>query len=167
MMDRRTGGQEDRTDLLITIYFQAAPLDNYHETSLSGRNGGHSGGHPGSPDPHHEGHTGVGGHNHKDHEQELFIDPVSCPRYEENIHLSRVLMWWSFSLRHSAGLAEVGRGPRGEISNFRHMLGLDTNSSGVQHKPRTMKDSKEIMKKRRERAICIVSIGRRGGAQLP
>ena len=45
--------------------------------------------------------------------------------------------------------------PRGgEISNFRHLLGLD---SGQQTKPRTMKDSKEIMKKRRERAICIVS----------
>ena len=45
--------------------------------------------------------------------------------------------------------------PRGgEISNFRHLLGLD---SGQQHKPRTMKDSKEIMKKRRERAICVVS----------
>ena len=50
------------------------------------------------------------------------------------------------------------RGGRGEISNFRHMLGLDSTSSGLQHKPRTMKDSKEIMKKRRERAICIVSI---------
>ena len=152
-----TGGQEDRTDLLITIYyFQAPPLDNYHETSLSGRNGGHSSAHPGSPDPHHEGHTGVGGHNHKDHEQELFIDPVSCPRY-----MRRPLIyqesWWSIPLRHSAGLPEL-RGPRGEMNNFRQMLGLDTRSSAVQHKPRTMKDSKEIMKKRRERAICIVSI---------
>ena len=66
------------------------------------------------------------------------------------------------------------RGPRAEIRNFRHMLGLDSGSSAANHKPRTMKDSKEIMKKRRERAICIVSIGRRGGeegrgeeAQLP
>ena len=50
------------------------------------------------------------------------------------------------------------RGPRAEISNFRHMLGLDSGSSAANHKPRTMKDSKEIMKKRRERAICIVSI---------
>ena len=63
--------------------------------------------------------------------------------------------------RHSAsGLLEplqpmVAPQPRGgEISNFRHLLGLD---SGQQTKPRTMKDSKEIMKKRRERAICIVS----------
>ena len=81
----------DRTDLLRTKYFQAPPLDNYHETSLSGRNGGHngghtgasSGGHPGSPDPHHEGPAGLGALNLKDHEQELFIDPVSCPRYED------------------------------------------------------------------------------------
>ena len=66
----------------------------------------------------------------------------------------------------------------GEISQFRHMLGLDTQvtsqggTGGLggqgqahatsipplpQNKARTMKDSKEIMKKRRERAICIVS----------
>ena len=67
----------------------------------------------------------------------------------------------------------------GEISQFRHMLGLDTQvtSQGAgqgghgghtqahathipplpHNKARTMKDSKEIMKKRRERAICIVS----------
>ena len=50
------------------------------------------------------------------------------------------------------------------MTNFRHMLGLDVNSA-VQHKARTMKDSKEIMKKRRERAICIVSI-RRSQADL-
>ena len=77
---------------MIVVYLQAPPLDNYHETSLSGRNGaqtgaasvGHPGGHPPSPDPHHEGAAGLGGLNHKDHhEQELFIDPVSCPRYED------------------------------------------------------------------------------------
>ena len=65
--------------------------------------------------------------------------------------------------------------PRGgEISNFRHMLGLDNighghsapvhnnvNAGNLGPKPRTMKDSKEIMKKRRERAICIVSIYQR------
>ena len=66
----------------------------------------------------------------------------------------------------------------GEISQFRHMLGLDTQVTSQggpgglggqgqahatsipplpQNKARTMKDSKEIMKKRRERAICIVS----------
>ena len=80
---------------MIVVYLQAPPLDNYHETSLSGRNGAQTGaasaGHPGSPDPHHEGAAGLGGLNHKDHhEQELFIDPVSCPRYEDkaNSHLS-------------------------------------------------------------------------------
>ena len=49
-------------------------------------------------------------------------------------------------------------GGAGEVNNFRHMLGLDTNPGTSNMKARTMKDSKEIMKKRRERAICIVSM---------
>ena len=68
-------------------------------------------------------------------------------------------------LRHSGTLSErTGVVGEREMTNFRHMLGLDVNSA-VQHKARTMKDSKEIMKKRRERAICIVSI-RRSQADL-
>ena len=93
-------------------YLQAPPLDNYHETSLSARNGAqtgavsHPGPHPGSPDPHHEGPTGLGSLNHKDHEQELFIDPVSCPRwafiYQRVliIHFSQTQRWsgWGASI---------------------------------------------------------------------
>ena len=73
--------------------------------------------------------------------------------------------------RHSGSNNLEGR--VGEISNFRHMLGLDSVMSSTvtnpppnsmtmgagpgPYKARTIKDSKEIMKKRRERAICIVS----------
>ena len=59
--------------------------------------------------------------------------------------------------RHSGGLLDGREGRDGR--DFRHLLGLDTiTPTPARHKPRTMKDSKEIMKKRRERAICIVSI---------
>ena len=64
---------------------------------------------------------------------EMFSDPAACPRHSNNLETKI-----------------------GEISNFRHLLGLENNIH-AQHKPRTAKDSKEIMKKRRERAICIVS----------
>ena len=64
---------------------------------------------------------------------EMFNEPAACPRHSNNLETKI-----------------------GEISNFRHLLGLENNIH-AQHKPRTAKDSKEIMKKRRERAICIVS----------
>ena len=64
---------------------------------------------------------------------DVFSEPATCPRHSNNLE-SKI----------------------GEISNFRHLLGLE-NTMNAQHKPRSAKDSKEIMKKRRERAICIVS----------
>ena len=64
---------------------------------------------------------------------EMFSETAACPRHSNNLETKI-----------------------GEISNFRHLLGLENNIH-AQHKPRTAKDSKEIMKKRRERAICIVS----------
>lgn len=67
---------------------------------------------------------------------EMFSDPAACPRHSNNLETKI-----------------------GEISNFRHLLGLENNIH-AQHKPRTAKDSKEIMKKRRERAICIDRVSR-------
>lgn len=67
---------------------------------------------------------------------EVFSEPATCPRHSNNLE-SKI----------------------GEISNFRHLLGLENNLN-AQHKPRTAKDSKEIMKKRRERAICIDRVSR-------
>ena len=64
---------------------------------------------------------------------EMFSEPAACPRHSNNLETKI-----------------------GEISNFKHLLGLENNIH-AQNKPRNPKDSKEIMKKRRERAICIVS----------
>ena len=64
----------------------------------------------------------------------------------------------NLSLFRHSGLGDGRVGGAGEVNNFRHMLGLDTNPGTSNMKARTMKDSKEIMKKRRERAICIVSM---------
>ena len=48
------------------------------------------------------------------------------------------------------GLDNIGHGHAAPVHN-------NVGAGNLGPKPRTMKDSKEIMKKRRERAICIVS----------
>jgi len=133
-------------------------MDPYHETSLTTKNGAH---HELEARPCGGGELGLGlgGCGSKDqglaNEQEVFTDPTNCPRHSGSNNLE---------------------GRVGEISNFRHMLGLDSVMSSTvtnpppnsmtmgagpgPYKARTIKDSKEIMKKRRERAICIDRVSR-------
>lgn len=69
-------------------------------------------------------------------EAQLKLEENVCPRHSQNNQDSR------------------GQ----DISNFRQLLGLE-NWQGVLNKPK-MKDSKEIMKRKREKAICIDRVSR-------
>jgi len=64
-------------------------------------------------------------------------DPANCPRHSNQEHTRT-----------------------GEISQFRAVLGLENSVVGAQARTRSNKESKEIMKKNRERAICIDRVSR-------
>lgn len=123
-------------------------LDTYRETGFSSKNGTGELSGPGE-------------------------DPANCPRHSNQEHTRSVSilnreynnqLFVLFNVNTEQRSRPVNNfevscvcGRTGEISQFRAVLGLENSVVGAQARTRSNKESKEIMKKNRERAICIVS----------